>query len=314
MDFKNLFDVFSRRNPQSQNDTPLLTPEFRHRVLMLCDQKFTPIPVYYSSRINPNSKIFWQDIHDRLTYLVGSPRLTIRRTGNDAWNFLVQCRCDNFLDFIEYIFRTDMYEAAFQLQVLQDHNQFVEYINDFFKLDDLPYSVTSFVWENQRRMLYGTEQDCSVIIAYPQVIRRDDELTHQWAVEPALTLLRDNQFTSANKEFLKALEDYRKGDYGDCLTQCGSAFESTMKIICDRKGWPYSQTDTASPLLKIVLRKSANLESYLEQPLVLIATLRNKLSSSHGAGKQPRNVPPHLAKYAINATAAAILLLIEECK
>ena len=48
-------------------------------------------------------------------------------------------------------------------------------------------------------------------------------------------LLRDKSFTSADQEFIEALEDYRKGDYGDCLTKCGSSLESTMKIICDRK-------------------------------------------------------------------------------
>jgi hypothetical protein len=44
-----------------------------------------------------------------------------------------------------------------------------------------------------------------------------------------------------------------------------------------------------------------------------IATLRNKLGSAHSAGTQQRSVSQHLAKYAINATAAAILLLVEEC-
>jgi hypothetical protein len=51
----------------------------------------------------------------------------------------------------------------------------------------------------------------------------------------------------------------------------------------------------------------------LEQPLSIVATLRNRLSKSHGAGIQQRDIPPHIAKYAINATAAAILLLVEQC-
>ena len=53
--------------------------------------------------------------------------------------------------------------------------------------------------------------------------------------------------------------------------------------------------------------------NHFEQPLLNIATLRNKLSNAHGAGVQHRRVPQHVAKYAINATAAAILLLVEEC-
>jgi hypothetical protein len=85
------------------------------------------------------------------------------------------------------------------------------------------------------------------------------------------------------------LEDYRKGDYGDCLTKCSSAFESTMKIICDRRGWPYSQNDAARPLVQIIFQHTQLEQNHFEQPLMHIATLRNKLSKSHGAGTQQRN-------------------------
>jgi hypothetical protein len=53
------------------------------------------------------------------------------------------------------------------------------------------------------------------------------------------------------------------------------------------------------------------MESFFQQPLILIATLRNRLSASHGAGAQNRSIPSFVAKYAVNATAAAILLLGE---
>jgi hypothetical protein len=84
-----------------------------------------------------------------------------------------------------------------------------------------------------------------------------------------------------------------------------------LKVICARKKWPYSATDTASPLLKTVIANSG-LESFFEQPLVLVATIRNKLSKSHGAGLTSRDVTEAKAEYAINATAAAILLLVKE--
>jgi hypothetical protein len=45
---------------------------------------------------------------------------------------------------------------------------------------------------------------------------------------------------------------------------------------------------------------------------MIVATLRNRLSKAHGAGVQIRNVPRHLAAYALNSTAAAILLLVAE--
>ena len=84
-----------------------------------------------------------------------------------------------------------------------------------------------------------------------------------------------------------------------------------MKIICDRKKWPYKQTDTAETLLNIIFGKTG-MESFFNQPIMLVATMRNRLSSAHGAGTQQRNVPEHRAQFAVNATASAILLLVHE--
>lgn len=72
------------------------------------------------------------------------------------------------------------------------------------------------------------------------------------------------------------------------------------------------QTDTAGPLIHAVIQH-AGMGSYFEQPLFIVATLRNRLSNAHGSGTQQRNIPTHFAKYAINATAAALLLLVEAC-
>ena len=85
-----------------------------------------------------------------------------------------------------------------------------------------------------------------------------------------------------------------------------------MKIICDRKGWRYLQTDTAGPLVphyygqfrpRTVFRPTAHDHCDAPQPPEQLAW----------RGVQPRQVPNHLAEFAINSTAAAILLLIAEC-
>jgi hypothetical protein len=90
------------------------------------------------------------------------------------------------------------------------------------------------------------------------------------------------------------MEDYRQGDYGDCLTKCESAFESALKVIWDRKRWSYKQTDVASTLVKTVLANTA-LASYFEQLLMIVATLRNGATT-----KQPAR------QYALNSRASAI--------
>jgi hypothetical protein len=184
-------------------------------------------------------------------------------------------------------------------------------------VDNLSYHVTDFVKEQVREVVQGPppfggrERTVIKTLAFPMVISRDSEVVHAHVIEPVLKLLQAPAFKSANAEYLEALEDYRKGDLGDCLTKCGSAFESVMKVICERKGWPYKQTDTVGPLVKTILDHTS-LDNYLEPVLVIVATLRNRLSKAHGAGVQTRNVPRHLAAYALNSTAAAILLLVTE--
>ena len=102
-----------------------------------------------------------------------------------------------------------------------------------------------------------------------------------------------------------------RGGSGDCLTKCNSAFESVMKVLCKRNQWPFNEKDTARPLLKVIIDKSS-LDPFFEQPLMLIATMRNRLSSSHGAGSGPRSVERHIGQSAISSTAAAIVLLVRE--
>jgi hypothetical protein len=308
MAMRDIFEVFSRRSSQTEKQEPdrPLTHTFRTRLVMYCAERFGADV----STVLGAVPDFWEEVHGKIRYLVGRTELVkhtkIVSQFQDIADFLMVCPDENVLDFIEYIFQT---HAAFRLQ----EAEIIHDINQFFRVEDLPYEVTPSVWAEKepspRRFPPGGSH---VLVTRPQVIRRDDEVTHEWAVGPALTLLRDKSFTSANTEFLKALADFRKGDYDDCLTKCGSAFESTMKIICDRKGWPYDQRDTADPLIRKMLDHSTNLEGFFHQPLLIIGTIRNRLSSSHGSGVNTRNIPAHVAKYAINATAAAILLLVEE--
>jgi hypothetical protein len=79
--------------------------------------------------------------------------------------------------------------------------------------------------------------------SFTKVVLREDQVTYTESVEPAIHLLADKGFASANQEFLAALNEYHRGRYGDCLTKCGSAFKSTMKLICDRRRWAYQPTD-----------------------------------------------------------------------
>ncbi|MDT5270649.1 MAG: hypothetical protein QOH49_2835, partial [Acidobacteriota bacterium] len=101
------------------------------------------------------------------------------------------------------------------------------------------------------------------------------------------------------------------------LNECLKAFESTMKVICHKRGWAYNQNDTAKKLIETCFvnglvpgylqSQFTALKSVLESG---IPTVRNKLGG-HGQGAQPAAVPSYLASYTLHLTATTILLLVQ---
>ena len=143
------------------------------------------------------------------------------------------------------------------------------------------------------------------------IYEAEDEATRKLVLEPALAVLAEPRFEVAGEEFRSAMNDYRNGDYADCLANCGSSFESVLKVICKSNGWSFNKTATAGRLIKTVVEKSS-LDSFFREPLSLIATMRNHLSNAHGGGDKPRAPRRSIARYAVASTAAAIVLLVSE--
>ncbi|NRP71853.1 hypothetical protein ILFOPFJJ_02745 [Ensifer psoraleae] len=148
-----------------------------------------------------------------------------------------------------------------------------------------------------------------------KIIRVDSELIHQEAVKPALRLLNTKQYAGAHEEFINAYEHYKAGKNKEALNDCLKAFESTMKAICDKRGWTYQTGDTAKRLIDICFANGLipsfwqqqfnSLRSLLESS---IPTGRNKLSG-HGQGATPQTVPDYLTAYMLHMTASTLVFL-----
>lgn len=310
-----IFEVFSRRNKETEPFIYGAPATLRNKVLLFCRDTFS------NSRHGLGgedySGEFWKEVHQALLYRHG--RLQLTETGasqsplEDTVGFLLTCKDEEFLDFVEYIFRVNCL-----FHVSTDENILVAELNELFISENAGYELTDMLKEEVIEPVngypfFGREHKVIKVISYPMVIRKDSQVIHSLAVKPVLQLLSNPKYKTANQEYLEALEDYRKGDYGDCVTKCCSAFESVMKIICDNRKWRYKQTDTASTLINTVV-SNAGLDSYFEQPLVIIATLRNRLSKAHGAGVHPKIVSQDIAHYALNSTASAIIFLVDTTK
>lgn len=149
-----------------------------------------------------------------------------------------------------------------------------------------------------------------------ELIRVDTEFLQAEAVEPAIQLLRNESFIGAEEEFFKAHKHFRTGHYDESIIFANRAFESTLKTICEKRNWKYDKNASAKKLISVVLEKGLlpkfmdmqlnQVQSLLESG---IPTIRNKLGG-HGQGEEVREVPEHMASYALNLTATTIVMLM----
>ena len=153
-----------------------------------------------------------------------------------------------------------------------------------------------------------------------RIISVESQYLHSETVEPAISLLHDAQFHGPLQEFMQAHEHYRKGNNKDAIVNAQNAFESTMKTICDRRGWDFgAERATASRIIDVVFRHNlipsemqshfTALRSTLESGL---PTVRNQPGQGgHGQGSDVVEVPDYLAAYCLHLAATNIVLLIE---
>ena len=149
-----------------------------------------------------------------------------------------------------------------------------------------------------------------------KIVRVDSEMAHREITRPAFHLLNKPGFEGPNDEFLRAHAHFRSGEMKDAIIDACNSFESTLKVICDQRGWTYDKGARASDLIRVV-RKRGLLPAYLDRSFdQLVATLKSGLPTvrneegAHGQGAECRSTPNYVAAYALHLTASAILFLV----
>jgi len=296
-----VFGSFSSR-ARASKERKKLTKRFKTRVTMLCVERH---PV--SGSFGQPSP-FWSEIHAKLRYLLGRPRLSHLRINSqaaDVERFLEDCADESFLDFTEFVFQSQQPISRPRPKIGQ---VLPSEINHFLNDCELPYFLTDYIWETKK----GEWGESNHLVALPQIITRDSEVIHEVAIEPTILLLRGTRWKSANDEFLKALQYLRKQEWGNCVTRCANTLESVMKIVCKEKGWENNPDKLkAARLLRIVIENSS-LDPYYSKLLELPHVLRNESGEVHGTSKIRSSLPEHVANFAVNMTASTILLMVEE--
>lgn len=306
-----IYDIFSRRKRRAQQTEPDVyqyddIPEtLRIQVCRIFSKSIGTYREYsrldFSHKVENN--LLWRKLSEETAQELGRATLANHNNPQEDCLYFLQSEEDvaHWLDlvelgtrFIDIICRNYRPYEPESKGITQGPDDAIEELNFRFRDARLGYQYES-----------------------GQIIRIDNQLIHAEVTKPALQLLSDPRFKGAEEEFLKAHEHYRVRNYKDCNTNALNAFESTLKTICDLKGWGYNPSkDVASELIKVI-RNEKLLPDYLDRSFdQLIATLKSGLpevrnkAGGHGQGAVPQRTPDYIAAYALHLTAANIVLLI----
>lgn len=218
-------------------------------------------------------------------------------------NFILNCDCGGFIDAVELsllvmdtrVREADPYSQA-EAGVTQSADSAINDINFRFQEHRFGYSYVPEAGE---------------------LIRIDSQYLHAEVVEQAFQLLQREGFSGAENEFQEAHKEHREGRHKDAITKALNAFESTIKTICDRRGWKYPAAAAAKGLVDVIFQKELVARSHesffsaLRMLLEGLGTVRNKSTASHGQGAEIVVVPQHVASFALHLAASSIVLLVE---
>ncbi|MDE0015562.1 MAG: hypothetical protein OXU51_05200 [Candidatus Poribacteria bacterium] len=323
------YEIFSERQKRIQGEIPdtyqyeTIPKELRFQVLRIWEKVWGT--AYYNDfeelQLSPLAMDAYRSIEAELCEEYGVPFLDgVDVPDEDGYNFYWAVRytllemedTKKVLDVIEVSFRYIDREIRDKFYVPNDDG-----LDDMFGLrhrdisyDGIPPDEAIDLLNrrfHQRRVGYQYESG--------QIMKVDSQFTHSKVVKPALMFLSDPIYRGANEEFLKAHEHYRDGNYKDCINNCLKAFESCLKVICQKQGWNYGKRDTANRLIDTVFKHKLIDSSMTCHFTALISTLKSGVptvrndQSAHGQGSEDIIVPEYIASYILHLTASNILLL-----
>lgn len=300
-----MFDLLSKRIKNASGEPEVyvyddLPEAFRTQVYYIMGDVINPYCDYDGGDL-------WNMVHNLFAREKGLKKLGYHEVGWEAYGehnieeYLDHSSTADALDFIDYAF--NIFDRALR-------NTKPEYRYDYDSNGKVDEAIIEL---NFRFKQHGLGYE----FVNGEIIRIDNTIIHKDIIKPALRLIYDEGFSGAEEEIRRAFEYRRKSDNKNAILEAEKAFESTMKTICDKKGYVYDKAkDTAQKLIKILESNNfyptymsahlTNLRTTLETGLPVI---RNK-NAGHGQGSLVVNIPDEFAEYALNLAATNIVLLV----
>lgn len=250
---------------------------------------------------------FWNTVHDMFTREKGLKKLGHYEVG---WQEYGKQNIEEYLDHSSTMDILDFIDYVFNIFAKVLRNVKPEYHYDYDSIGMIDKSIKELNYRFKQHRL-GYE------FLNGEIIRIDNTIIHKEVIKPALRLVYEEEFSGVDEEIRRAFEYRRNLDNKNAILEAGKAFESTMKTICDKKGYVYDKSkDTAQKLIKILESNNfypAYMSSHLTNLRTTLETglpvMRNK-NAGHGQGSTVVIIPDEFAEYALNLAASNILFLI----
>ena len=302
-----VFDIFSKRQKRQRGEYSdvyvydVLPSALRSQIVMIIDGAIGPSDQWHQSTVSENYEGIVKLLRKEYGVFNLPPTKDNSRIleNKELFDFILNVDTEQCLDAVEVSFviieqciSNYQYIHGYRGQEVAD--EAVSELNARFKEHAVGYQ-----FENSR------------------IIRIDSTFVHVEITKKAITLLNSKNYAGAEAEFMKAHEHYRHGRYKEALNDSLKTFESVMKSICIKRGWPLNGNETSSKLLQICFDNNLipsfwqtqfnGLKSILESS---VPTARNRLSG-HGQGMENVSVPDYIAAYVIHMAASAAVFLVK---
>jgi hypothetical protein len=291
------FELFSQRNTEKITDVYIyddIPEKFRNQIVHILREIMGDF--YRSNEI-------WTLLRDSVLKEFGLLSLNGYTPQIEIEDFLLKGNTVEVLDLIDLLFsRLYSFVERTKNQYLEtEQKKFMDRV--IIALEEINYRFK--------------QNDLGFQIIEGQLIKVDNQLIHNEIIKPAISLLHEKEFKTASDEFLEAHKHFREADYEEAIVDAERAFESTMKIICHKKRFPYKENYTAKKLISVLLDNNF-IPQYLQTHFSQLCntlenglpTVRNK-NGSHGQGVEEIDIPEYMSKYALNLCATNIVFLVD---
>ncbi|MDN4494925.1 STM4504/CBY_0614 family protein [Ureibacillus aquaedulcis] len=290
-----LFEVFSRRNKlveiKDVYQYDNISIEFRNQFVNLIN-RLLPRGTYKEGQ-------FWDLVAEEVKLELGILDFATSSSPTNIFNYLLKCNTIQALDIIDILVNL--------LRRLSNNISFHDSGEFHFMNDKIDHTFDR-INQKFRQNALGYE------IVGNQLIRIDNQHIHSEVVKHAIKLLHQNDFTSASSDFMDAHKLYKDGEWESAIVKACVAFESAMKIICDKMGYSHSVRATASPLINTLatngffnVSSETHLNALKSSLSSGLPTIRNQ--TGHGQ-KEETEVALSTVKYALDLCATNIVYLV----